>query len=119
VSELAAAAAQPLALAAAPRGFELSGELTLAQVGPWRERGRKLLAGAAAGGTLRMGLGGVTRVDSAGLALLVDWLAWARAARCTLAFEAVPPALLALARLSDLEDLIEGRAAGQTAGPPA
>jgi phospholipid transport system transporter-binding protein len=113
VSADQAAAATPLALQAAAGGtLALTGELTLAQVGPWRERGRRMLAAAAAGGTaLRIDLAGVTRVDSAGLALLVDWLAWAGGAHCSLAFEAVPPALHALARLSGLEQLL--------AAPPA
>jgi phospholipid transport system transporter-binding protein len=98
--------AAPLQLQASAGGFSLRGELTLAQVGPWRARGRRLLAGAAGSGPLHMELQGVTRVDSAGLALLVDWLAWAHSAGRVLAFEALPPALLALARLSDLEDLL-------------
>ena len=93
-------------------GFALGGNLTLAQVGPWRDRGRAALAAApsGAGATLAISLAGVRRVDSAGLALLVDWLAWARGARRTLVFAAVPPALQALARLSGLEDLLAGQA---------
>lgn len=104
----AGTSAQRLELVAAPSGFALRGDLTLAEVGPWRDRGRALLAaaGSVRGGALHIGLGGVTRADSAGLALLVDWLAWARGAGCSLAFDSLPPALLALARLSGLEALL-------------
>jgi ABC-type transporter Mla MlaB component len=45
---------------------------------------------------------------SAGLALLVDWLANARAHHKTLHYAQPPPALLALARLSDVERLLAG-----------
>jgi ABC-type transporter Mla MlaB component len=103
----------PLELLPAAGGFALRGSLTLGQVGPWRDRGRAALAangGNDAGGGLRISLAELTRVDSAGLALLVDWIAWARGAQRTLAFGDIPPALLALARLSGLEALLAGPA---------
>jgi phospholipid transport system transporter-binding protein len=45
-------------------------------------------------------------VDSAGLALLIEWLSVARAAGRTLRYERVPTAMLQLARLSDVESLL-------------
>jgi phospholipid transport system transporter-binding protein len=110
----------PLELLPAEAGFALRGGLTLGQVGPWRDRGRAALA-AVQGEHLHIGLGGLTRVDSAGLALLVDWIAWARGTGRTLAFLDIPPALQALARLSGLEALLAGQAAAAAASeaPPA
>jgi phospholipid transport system transporter-binding protein len=51
-------------------------------------------------------LAGVTAGDSAGLAVLVEWLSAARARGATLSYAAVPPQILAVARISDLEDLL-------------
>ncbi len=55
-----------------------------------------------------MDLSGVRRADSGALALLIDWLAWARTAKRVLKYSALPAALLALARLSDVEELLLG-----------
>ncbi|MFM2287357.1 MAG: hypothetical protein RL684_500 [Pseudomonadota bacterium] len=90
---------------ASPGHYLLQGELTLAFVGPLRDGGRALFAQGAAG-DLQVDLGGVTRADSAGLALLVDWLAWAQAAARTLKYARLPAELMALARLSELDSLL-------------
>lgn len=45
--------------------------------------------------------------DSAGLALLLEWLSIARAAGRTLRYENIPRPLLQLARLSDVEQLLQ------------
>ncbi|MDE2218780.1 MAG: STAS domain-containing protein [Gammaproteobacteria bacterium] len=87
--------------------YELAGAVTLATVTALRERG--LQAFGAGGGPIEVDLGGVARADSGALALLVDWLAWARAAGRELRYTALPASLLALARLSDTEDLLAGR----------
>ena len=81
--------------------FRLSGAATLHSVAALRAEG--LQAFAASSGDITLNLAELTRVDSAGLALLIDWLAWARSASRTLRFTALPAALLALARLSDVE----------------
>jgi phospholipid transport system transporter-binding protein len=56
-------------------------------------------------------LSGVTAGDSAGLAVLVEWLSAARARGATLRYEAVPAQILAIARISDLEALLLGQSA--------
>ena len=86
--------------------FALNGALTLTTVAALREQGRQAFAAAA--GDIVVDLGGVERTDSGGLALLVDWLAWAQAAHRKLNFSALPEALRALARVSDVEDLLAG-----------
>jgi phospholipid transport system transporter-binding protein len=78
--------------------------MTLATVAALRIEGRR--AFAAASGELAVDLGGVSRADSAGLALLVDWLAWAAGAARKLHFTAVPATVAALAHLSDVENLL-------------
>ena len=59
-------------------------------------------------GAIEVDLSGVGRVDSGGLALLIDWLAWARSSQRALKYIAPPATLLALARLSDVEPLLLG-----------
>jgi phospholipid transport system transporter-binding protein len=54
-------------------------------------------------------LSGVTSGDSAGVAVLVEWLAAVRAAGGNVRYEGVPAQMLAIARISDLEDLLLSR----------
>ena len=68
---------------------------------------------AAAGNALQINLQHVEVIDSAGLALLIDWLAVARARHCQLRYSQPPEALLALARLSEVEPLIDGSEGAQ------
>jgi len=51
-------------------------------------------------------LAGVTASDSAGLALLIEWLSVAKAAGRALRFENIPSQLQQLARLSEVEELL-------------
>lgn len=51
-------------------------------------------------------LAGVKASDSAGLALLIEWLSVAKSAGRTLRFDNVPSQLRQLARLSDVEELV-------------
>jgi phospholipid transport system transporter-binding protein len=51
-------------------------------------------------------LSGVTAGDSAGVAVLVEWISAAAAAGVALRYENVPMQMLAIARISDLEDLL-------------
>jgi phospholipid transport system transporter-binding protein len=86
----------------------LSGPMTLATVTELRREGRRALRGSTA--PLVLDLGGVSVADSAGLALLVDWLAYAATIGRQLQFANPPAALQALARISDVMPLL---AAGQ------
>jgi phospholipid transport system transporter-binding protein len=55
---------------------------------------------------LDVDLGGVGESDSAGLALLIEWLRLARQGQKTIRFANVPAQIEALARISEVEDLI-------------
>ncbi|HMD59657.1 MAG TPA: STAS domain-containing protein [Steroidobacteraceae bacterium] len=88
----------------APGQFQLGGELTVTTATALRARA--LPEFAAAGKVLTVDLAGVTQVDSAGLALLIDWLAWAAAQHRSLRFGELPRQLRSLARLSEVEDLL-------------
>ena len=54
-------------------------------------------------------LGGIAEGDSAGLAVLVEWLATARARGVGLRYENLPAQLLAIAKISDLDGLLLDR----------
>jgi phospholipid transport system transporter-binding protein len=59
-----------------------------------------------AGGKRRFDLAGVTRADSAGLALLVEWLKLAQQCKASVVFENDPAQFRALATASGLEALL-------------
>ncbi len=57
---------------------------------------------------LDVDLGGVGESDSAGLALLIEWLRMARQGNKAIRFANVPAQIEALARISEVDDLIGG-----------
>ena len=62
-------------------------------------------------------LGGVGESDSAGLALLIEWLRAARQAGQVIRFANVPAQIDALARISEVEELIGGEKKTETKEP--
>ncbi len=85
-------------------GYRLQAPLLFASVPRLRPQGLALIDVAA--GDLRVDLSEVAAADSAGLALLIDWLACARSAGKQLSYVRVPAALMALAQLSDVAPLL-------------
>jgi phospholipid transport system transporter-binding protein len=71
--------------------------------------GRALPAGLALiprDSTCTIDLSRVTEADSAGLAVLVEWLATAKSRGTVIRYECIPAQILAVARISDLESLL-------------
>ncbi len=95
--------------------FRLEAPLTFATVPLLRAPGVQRIA--AASGALQFNLERVVTLDSAGLALLIDWLAEARRRQRTLRYGQPPEALLQLAQLSEVESLIAGQEAASAAPP--
>ncbi len=91
-------------VAEADGSYRLEAPLTFATVPVLRQPGLERIA--AASGTLQIDLRSVAASDSAGLALLIDWLAEAQAQQRTLRYVHAPDSLRALARLSEVESLI-------------
>lgn len=87
-----------------PGVLRVSGELTFSTVSAALERSRPLLE--AAKGWLVMELADVVRVDSAGLALLIQWMRMARERGVDILFRHIPEQLMAIARASDLEAIL-------------
>jgi phospholipid transport system transporter-binding protein len=88
---------------AGPGRLEASGELTFATAAKALERGAGLIG---QGGECLVDLSRVQSGDSAGIAVLIEWLATAQARGTTLRYENIPAQMLAIARISDLEDLL-------------
>lgn len=86
--------------------YALAGEFSYATAGAILERSqREFGSGSTA---LEIDLERVTHADSAGLAVLLEWLSWARRQGHSLRFVHLPAQLLAVARISELEDLLTG-----------
>jgi phospholipid transport system transporter-binding protein len=99
--------AGPFSLAAGEGGRLLAeGPLTFANARRARELGLDALDSAADGG-LVIECQGVTAADSAGLAVLLDWLAAAKAQGRSLRFTHLPQGLAALGRISEVNELLE------------
>lgn len=87
--------------------FVVTGALSFETVPTVWEQSRSALEGAA--GPV-IDLGGVTEIDSAGLALVIEWLRTARTTGRRLIFTGVPDKLHALARISEVEAFLDGAA---------
>lgn len=83
--------------------IRITGELNAASV---PERLRESAGWFAAGDSVTIDLAGATRADSAGVALLVEWLRQARAAHTALQFHNPPPQIRAIIDFSALADVI-------------
>ena len=84
--------------------FELNGEMTfetaerilLASEEPFEQHTR-----------IEVDLGGVTRADSAGLALLLEWITWANHTVREIRFLSMPERILAIARTTEVDQLLK------------
>lgn len=82
------------------------GALDFTTVGPLVGRGEALAAAARKGGVLHVDLSAVSRTDSAGIALLLDWLRAARRQGVALNFTAMPPQMERIARACGVAALL-------------
>jgi phospholipid transport system transporter-binding protein len=83
----------------------LSGELRFDSVGSVLDVGDRVIR---EGHLAVIDLAGVSAGDSAGLALLIEWLSIARGIQRPLRYENIPCQLQQLARLSEVEELLLG-----------
>jgi len=84
--------------------FELRGPVIFATAGELLTAGNHLFAGVT---EISLDLSKVTRVDSAALALLIEWLRQANQADHTLKFTGMPEKLRSIARLTGTEHILE------------
>jgi phospholipid transport system transporter-binding protein len=81
------------------------GELTFATAREARQIGLLVLESSGAD-RLVVDCSGVTRADSAGLAVLLDWLAWGRRRSRGVSLQNLPASLVAIARISEVDELL-------------
>ena len=97
----------PFRLAADGGGRLLAqGPLTFASARRARELGLEALD-AAPDGALVIDCEGITASDSAGLAVLLEWLAASKALGRSLRFTHLPHGLAALGRIGEVDELLE------------
>src|SRR5690349_4810589 len=88
---------------AGPDRITVRGALTFATAREARIAGLDVIA-ASQGREIVVDCGPVSDSDSAGLAVLLDWLGAARRRQTTLRFSNVPERLNAIAQISEIED---------------
>ena len=86
-----------------------TGERTFATARDARQVGTLVLEGSRAP-ELVIDFAGVSRADSAGLAVLLDWLAWARRKSRPVRLENLPASLVAIAKISEVDELLAATA---------
>ena len=94
----------------APGRITVNGALTFATAREARATGLGLIA-ASQGREIVVDCGSISESDSAGLAVLLDWLGAAQRRHVALRFANVPERLMAIAQISEIEDAIAARAA--------
>jgi phospholipid transport system transporter-binding protein len=83
--------------------YGIAGELTFATVpGLWRSAGDNF----GRDGPVRVDLAGITRVDSAGIALLIELTKAVRRHGGAMRLEHAPPQLIAIATVSGLDEVL-------------
>ncbi len=86
--------------------LRVSGDLGLGSVADLWARSRPLFESGTP--PRLVDVSAVTRADSAGVALVVEWFAMARARGTDLRIEGVSPAMGDIIRLADLQELLPG-----------
>ena len=84
-------------------GFRLIGELNAASVPALERDSSPAFAGKP---QLTIDLGAVSRADSAGLALLVEWVRWARSRGQQIRYRGVPEQMSKIIRVSGLDNVL-------------
>lgn len=96
--------------------FRVSGVLDAATVGGLLDQSRERFRNAS---RLDVDLAGVSEADSAGLALLIEWMRLAKDGGAAIQFEHVPGQITALARISEVEDFLFGAASEPDTAQPS
>jgi phospholipid transport system transporter-binding protein len=107
------ASAQPASRVAvsepSPGRIVVDGELTFATARDARQVGLLVLERSRADRFV-VDCAAVSRADSAGLAVLLDWLAWGRRRSKVVSFDHLPDSLIAIARISEVDGLLRSAA---------
>jgi phospholipid transport system transporter-binding protein len=95
---------------ATPDRLNVSGALTFETAREAYEAGLRTLRSGSSKAALQVDCAGVTESDSAGLAVLIEWLANATKLKRTIRFQNLPDGIQAAAQISDVTGLLEANA---------
>jgi phospholipid transport system transporter-binding protein len=94
-------------VASAEGKSKVCGALTFQTARRANEEGLRAFFNESGAHQLEVDCRGITASDSAGLTVLLDWLAHAKKEGRSLRFINLPPGLLAIARISEVDELLE------------
>ncbi|MGQ3685552.1 MAG: STAS domain-containing protein [Candidatus Loosdrechtia sp.] len=83
--------------------FVIRGDLSFSTAVTALEKSKGLFATHSC---IELDLEGVRRADSAGLALMLEWVNWARNSRREIHFSNIPAQITAIAQISEVEDML-------------
>jgi phospholipid transport system transporter-binding protein len=95
---------------AAPDRLDVRGALTFATARSAYEAGLRMLRNRQSSSPLQVDCAGVTESDSAGLAVLIEWLACATQLGRKMRFVNLPDGIRAAAQISDVAEMLEAGA---------
>lgn len=84
--------------------FRVVGEMTFETSPVLLDRSEKLFAPHS---LIRVDLTEVQRADSAGLALMIEWITWANRTVREIRFDNIPDMIMNIARISEIEDMLK------------
>lgn len=93
-------------VATSPGRFAARGALNFGNAKRARSEGLQALRAASAR-DLQIDCSGISHSDSAGLAILLDWMSTMKREGRPLCFANLPPGLLAVARISSVEEMLQ------------
>lgn len=83
--------------------FRISGAMTFSNVTAILEASKELFGETP---LIKLDLSGIAQGDSAGLALLLEWINWSTAYGREIRYFGIPAQILAIARISEVEELL-------------
>ncbi len=83
--------------------FAVRSELTFTSATDILEQSKRLFADCE---RISVDMSDVQDADSAGLALLIEWVSWARRFNREIVYENIPQQILAIAQISEVTDLL-------------
>ena len=87
--------------------FAIRGNLTFGTIATLLAESKTLFAAYQ---RIEISMSNVQQADSAGLALLLEWLSWARGYNRNIVYQNIPDQILAIAQISDVTELLTGEA---------
>ncbi|MES9853716.1 MAG: STAS domain-containing protein [Candidatus Thiodiazotropha sp. L084R] len=85
--------------------FQVHGTMTFEHANTLLQQSEKMFAALS---EIEIDLSQVEKADSAGLALMLEWMAWAAERGAQISFAGVPEAVLSVAHLCQIDSLLDG-----------